>query len=330
MPASSAAPVTAFQRTRAARGQLRADSTGIGRQWIHFARVASRHVQSPNSIGDASTVAALEDFFLQQAAVLREVAPGQASSTRAADIMPLNMAIAQTCHAMSALARGGFTNDVWMLSRALLERVINACYLLVCDDAEFKRYMAHTKRRALSALDRSIETEVGAVRIAFQGEVKPPADIAEIQSLFLRKNGRVFHEWSETSPVDRVVVIAQRSDIPAEVFLLALATIYRDSSEALHGTLYGVTFHLGLFSPGTSLDSKEALEKHLLGYTTTLFWLLGILVFQLNRQLTAPESDARRRAREAFQSARSRITGVLGDPASPPAHGDGDRSAGNG
>jgi hypothetical protein len=38
--------------------------------------------------------------------------------------------------------------------------------------------------------------------------------------------------------------------------------IYDDASEALHGTLYGCTFHMGFYDPGTKLKKGEDIARY--------------------------------------------------------------------
>ena len=68
--------------------------------------------------------------------------------------------------------------------------------------------------------------------------------------------------------------------------MLAVVPTYEDASEALHGTLYGSTFHLGIFQPGVQIAGEDSVEHHLCQNFTMLFWIQGLAINELNKMLT--------------------------------------------
>src|SRR3989339_118923 len=64
-----------------------------------------------------------------------------------------------------------FYNEYTMLSRALIERLINFCYLLVCDDAEFNKYFLHTVQKSYRKLNQKISIGDDEVTIKFSGDI---------------------------------------------------------------------------------------------------------------------------------------------------------------
>ena len=55
---------------------------------------------------------------------------------------------------------------------------------------------------------------------------------------------------------------------------MSLLTIYADASEALHGTLYGATFHLGAYEASPPHD-QASLDQHRYQTRSALYLMAG-------------------------------------------------------
>jgi hypothetical protein len=60
--------------------------------------------------------------------------------------------------------------------------------------------------------------------------------------------------------------------------MMTLVAIYDDGSEALHGTLYGCTFHLGMYQPGQGLECAADMCEHHHRQMTMAFFLFTLLL----------------------------------------------------
>ena len=58
---------------------------------------------------------------------------------------------------------------------------------------------------------------------------------------------------------------------------------YEDASEALHGTKYGCTFHLGVYEPGKRLGGYDDMFEHFRSGSAGMLFLAGALVHELIR-----------------------------------------------
>ncbi|MFC5703212.1 DUF5677 domain-containing protein [Cohnella faecalis] len=105
---------------------------------------------------------------------------------------------------MIILARQDLVNDFYMLSRGFVERLVNFCYLLVCDESKYKVFMLHTSQKAYRKLDRSITIPQGSVQIKFSGQqhVTIP-NLQESIDLFTSKSGKEISHWTKVSLDDR-------------------------------------------------------------------------------------------------------------------------------
>lgn len=259
----------------------------------------------------------MEQFMVSQAVYVEEIAKQSIEpNDRLGGVMPLLISIADTARSISILARNGMLNDCYMLARAFLERLVTAAYLLDASTEEFRRYELHTQQKAFRRLNRKLETKVGTVVIEYSGTPRPDdvPGLSDALELFTSRTGKEITRWSPTTLVNKIEELGQSGAINSSLFLLAVLAIYEDASEALHGTLYGSTFHLGIFSPGSTIDNPEDLENHFRSQFATLFWLCGLLlsdfVMFVTRNRAALESIARQ-SRARFNEAVESMNAVL-------------------
>jgi hypothetical protein len=213
-------------------------------------------------------------------------ATAQAPLGERADVLfPLLTACANTGRALSTLARAGFLNEVIMLSRAFVERMVTAGYLAVCDREEVDQYIAYTRQKAYRKLSREVATSAGTASLKYNGEI----DVAGVPGLqealdrFTGKRGGEVRRWTRLDVPEMAEVVAKRSGTTPSMMLLSYLATYEDASEALHGTLYGVTFHLGVQHPGVPLDHPEGLER----YTFTQMCMVFMLGTFLSHDIIA-------------------------------------------
>jgi hypothetical protein len=64
--------------------------------------------------------------------------------------------------------------------------------------------------------------------------------------------------------------------------MITLAAIYDDGSEALHGTIYGCTFHFGAYRPESKIERPEDMSKHYRDNLAMAFFLFGMLLGRIN------------------------------------------------
>jgi len=263
--------------------------------------------------GSRDLTAAMDKFLLDQAGFIKTLAIESNNGDLACDsLMPLLVAISQTANGLSVLARNGLLNETFMLGRGLLERIVNACYLTVASGEELRRYELHAKQKAYRRLERRIELPMTQVSMMFTGEVNVSAvpGLQEALDLFTSKRGKEITRWSPSSLVERVQQLGERSNANVTVFLLTVISVYEDASEALHGTLYGCTFHLGVFSPGTTISSQSELDSHMRSMFTMLFLLFGLLLAEAVK-LIAGDKDELREIREASAKSLSQTTEMM-------------------
>jgi len=217
------------------------------------------------------------DFLGAQSSLVRAAGHTELPE-RAIDLKVVLLACCSTAVAISRLGKqDDLLNECVMLARALLERAVNFCYLLVCDNDEWKRYWQYTKQKSFRKLNRSFEAAGRKVTMEYSGLPDPSIDpvLKEAIDAFTGPKGGEKTRWSTTSLSDRIGIIAEKEGVEPAVFLMNEMWVFEDASEALHGTFYGCSFHTGIYEPSNERSDPEDLRRWQFSHLSMLTWGLG-------------------------------------------------------
>jgi len=228
------------------------------------------------------------DFFMSQLALLEKLYQHQFTNLKHLDdarvgkLYPLLFSIHHTGISISLLSSHLHINECYILARSFLERLIIYIYLLSCDESEYSRYLAYTKQKGYRVLNRSFVAGDSEVRLKWSGiiDLEKDPDLKEAVNTFTNEKGKPKTRWTSQSLSKMVQSIANRGKLEIGYMMLAKLWIYEDASEALHGTLYGSTFHIGTFI-GKIPSSKEELKKTWNEQFSALFLALGTCMHTL-------------------------------------------------
>lgn len=193
---------------------------------------------------------------------------------RVARLFSLYSAVIEDAISIRILCENARINQAYIVSRALLERLTNFCFLQLCTAPEFSDYVDYSLNKAGRSLDRSIEAN-GKVkaRIALNGgDFELPPEISAAIAKFTSERGREKTRWTNVSLPDRAAVIEAK--LGNTGLFMSLLTIYADASEALHGTLYGAAFHLGAYQASPPHD-QASLDQHRHQTLSALYLMAG-------------------------------------------------------
>jgi hypothetical protein len=198
----------------------------------------------------------------------------QSNQPRVSRLYPVYSAIIEDAISIRLLCENGRTNQAYIVSRALLERVTNFCFLQLCTDADFSDYVDYSLNKAGRSLDRSIEAngQVKARIVLSGGDFGLPPEIGAAIAKFTSERGREKTRWTNVSLPDRAAVIEAK--LGSTGLFMSLLTIYADASEALHGTLYGAAFHLGAYEAQPPHD-QASLDRHRYETLSALYLMAG-------------------------------------------------------
>lgn len=221
------------------------------------------------------------DFLLAQLTILR----GVLSTKLDEKTEKIKIVLASTCNTGTAICELSkkpeyFHGEIVMLSRAFIEKVINAIYLTICDEDEFEKYFKHTISKSVRKLDRKIKVNDQEISIKYSGieDFKKDIKVQEAIDAFTSISGKEITHWTKASMEKRMELIQTRAKINIPIFMLNTLSIYEDASEALHGTLYGCSFFTWAYEPNVDRSSTAALNDYTNSKTTLILWQLGVMV----------------------------------------------------
>lgn len=221
--------------------------------------------------------AALANFLDHQIRCFIHIAPTIKNSTlpRVSRLYALFSALIEDAISIRLLGRDARLNQAYIISRALLERATNFCFLQLCTDAKFDDYLDYTLNKVGRRFDRAIE--IGGqmrARIALKdGAFELPPEIAVAVAKFTSERGREKTRWTSVSLPERAAVVEAK--LGRTGLFMSLLVIYADASEALHGTLYGAVFHLGVYDIGSVPSDQKGLDRHRHSTLACLYLMAG-------------------------------------------------------
>jgi hypothetical protein len=230
----------------------------------------------------------VREYYVQQVLLTKELYEHQYNeleridNPRVLSLYHLMLSIYLTGSAINLLALNNYLGESYMLARALLEKLINYMYLLVCEEDEYKKYLNYTKQRGYRVLNRSFIAGNQKVELKWAGSVNLDdyLELKEAISQFTSSKGKAVTRWTSLSLADRLNVIGEKTTINITGLMYSMLGIYDDASEALHGSLYGVTFNYGYFGGKIPSNTKEFAETYR-NQLLTLFFALGTSIASL-------------------------------------------------
>ncbi|KGK12914.1 DUF5677 domain-containing protein [Vibrio navarrensis] len=234
-----------------------------------------------------------------------EIVVRNSDSDRLLKLYPLLAAILEDSISLDILASHSRVNQCYVISRALLERVINFSYLLYAPEQEYSSFVEYTKNKAARSLSRKIEIDgVEKVSLNFaSNDYQLSEDYVRAVERFTSANGREIPRWTKLNIDKRADFLDQKS---GKNLLLHVLAIYADASEALHGTLYGALFHLGVFNPRSDIRDQDSVDRQRYTNLSFLYFMasaaLSTLLFCI-KENGADLSEAYNEADLAFKLA---------------------------
>lgn len=226
------------------------------------------------TLDGAKTLASFLDGQISQLVQLESIIR-ESNSPRIARLHALFASIIEDAICIRLLGEAVRLNQAYIISRALLERLTNFCFLQLCTEAEFSDYVDYSLNKVGRRLDRNIEVNgKEKARIALQGgDFELPLEIAAAVAKFTSERGREKTRWTAVSLPDRAAVVEAK--LGGTGLFMSLLLIYADASEALHGTLYGAVFHLGAYDIGAVPHDQQSLDQHRYSTLSCLYLMAG-------------------------------------------------------
>ena len=194
------------------------------------------------------------------------------------------MGISSNAQAIVELAKKNFGNEVYPIARGLIERIITFFYIQFCDENELANYIDYSKQKSFRKLDRNIRIndKTFTIKSSVSIDLSVHPNLRKAVEKFTSKNKKPITRWSRASLDKKLSIIDDAGIIDIALLMIALETIFDDGSEALHGTLYGCTFHLGTYDISSNTDDQEEKSVYHRGNLTAIFFLFACLLAEIN------------------------------------------------
>lgn len=175
-------------------------------------------------------------LFKDQAKLLDDLLATQLSEVNQ-PLLPLLGAISENCKTLLLLEKAGLMNEMMLIERIFVQRIVNCCYLLAAGKDEIEYYTSHPLVQTGSALKDSS----GAAFVEFAKGYNPEVSASAFKLTL----------------TEQAEAVSKGTGIPKDMFLVALASVFPKSSEILAGSLYGTLFQFGAFRSLGEKDKKQ-------------------------------------------------------------------------
>lgn len=196
-------------------------------------------------------------------------------------VVPMSLAGGQSIGTVlqSTQKRGIPVRDCFPIARSVVETLVNASYVLAGGEPLAEKAIRHTQQKFYRDLDKKVGRGEHELRIT----ATPKPNVTDQEELkaaineFTTARGRE-KSWTDDSVPMRIEKVGQvLGAVPASGFLGAYALVYADSSEIIHGSLFGIQlFYRGRAKPPENVDEFRSLTaQHLEGILFAIFLALN-------------------------------------------------------
>lgn len=188
--------------------------------------------------------------------------------------------------------------DCFGIARSACEGAINVAYIIASGPEMANRARRHAMQKAHREIGR--EVTIGGLRVG--ARLAPPPEqipgMVEALAEFTRKNGTEVSDWAPHNLVEKQGVIKSRFPGVEIAITASIAGLYRNASEILHGTFYGVQyFWTGGFSTGVSKTEfiRSYVDIHLVSIFTSVWASTTAMLEVISTEYDIPELSRMRR-----------------------------------
>lgn len=194
------------------------------------------------------------------------------------ELFLLMIGISDSLESLSLLSKINKMRDCYAISRMVYETVINVLYISATNFEAMEDMIKYIEEKSKHDSARSISTDKEAIFMTFDGEK---------YSLGFTKNNPIKMKgaprtWTNQNIDKRINIINKKYGNTVSRFLqIAHLTIYRTSSDIIHGTLYGARHMLGIVNKKDSIFSTEGMVTHNYSVIITLILTISQCIYSI-------------------------------------------------
>lgn len=194
------------------------------------------------------------------------------------ELFLLMLGISDSLESLSFLSKINKMRDCYAISRMIYETVINVLYISATDFKAMEDMIKYTEEKSKHDSARSIATDKETVFITFDGKLHT-VGFAKNNPIKMKGDPRT---WTNQNIDKRINIINKKyGDTVSRFLQLAHLTIYRTSSDIIHGTLYGSRHMLGIVNKKDSSFSIEGMITHNHSVIITLMLTISQCIYSI-------------------------------------------------
>jgi hypothetical protein len=150
------------------------------------------------------------------------------------------------------LAENNHYRDLIILSRPFIESLVNVGFICAKGDEAILKSKKYALQKGYRDLFKGIkikdfEIKSGLTNYQTVLETSSPQNIKDALAEFTTAKGKEITSWTSETVKQKLEVIGEKFGLGVTGFLtFAFFNIYRDVSEIIHGSYYGVRLYLGI------------------------------------------------------------------------------------
>lgn len=191
--------------------------------------------------------------------------------------------------------------DCFGIARSIAELSVNIAYIAASSSDVALRCQRHALQKTFRDLSR--ESSIGGLQMQVRASSVPPIEavpgLAEALSIFTDKKGREIKDWTPLNIDKRISVVRQLSEPAATALAGAVFTIYRHSSELLHGTYFSIVYYWrGARGEQISREKFEErwVNDHFVAIFTAAFFGAGAVIEACSAKFELPQMSLHQKA----------------------------------
>lgn len=226
------------------------------------------------------------NFFAAELMMMKEVLD-MITDKKHAETSILLMSAGQTGAGLLQLASqvNVFTSESTMLGRSFIEKLTNFCYLSVCEEEEYRKFILHPVYKQYHLIGSiNWEDNIDDYEQYMKGKTEQQEKLKQIplvqEALKLFSETKDHLNWTKKTIGQRIKVLQKWGKMLDVFFFINKDYLYSKASEALHGSLFGCGYDLGFDHYRYSDKDPEFIEKKLYKQNTSLLLHLGLLIHE--------------------------------------------------
>lgn len=223
-------------------------------------------------------VHSISKIFDQQIKVYKETCDFilHSDTKHSEELFLLLLGISDSLESLSVLSKINKMRDCYVISRMLYETSINILYIAATNFEAMDEMIEYTKQKTNFESARSISIDKTTVSFVFDGK-SHSVGFGKENSIDMKGDPR---DWTKQNLSRRINIINKKyGDLVTHFLQVAHLTIYRTSSDIVHGTLYGMRHSLGLVNKADGSFSIEGMLNHNFGTIITLLLTVSQCIY---------------------------------------------------